>query len=179
MIYKRLAINSFFQRNFRKSVERTTSRGIMSTPVTNPNCLFCRIGENKVPETEFVFTSDEFVAFKDHKPAAKYHFLIVPRAHFGKICSLGKEHGDMISRMEDVGKYVLANQIDGFNGVVDKVNIPEALMGFHWPMCLVGHLHMHAIYPAPSMSFINRNVVFNKKFSFGTPDMAIEMLSKK
>jgi diadenosine tetraphosphate (Ap4A) HIT family hydrolase len=179
MIYKRIVINSFFLRIFCKSIERTSSRRNMSTPPI-PNCLFCRIADDNVQtDTDLVFTNEEFVAFKDHKPAAQYHYLVVTRAHHGKINSLKKEDSEMISRMEDVGKYVLANQISGFDGVVDNVKIPDALMGFHWPMCLVGHLHMHAIYPAPSMSFLNRNVVFSQKFSFGTPDMAIEMLESK
>ena len=145
------------------------------------NCLFCRIAQGAVPETPHVYSDEEFVVFKDHKPAAEYHYLVVPKDHYGKVTTLEKGHSEMISRMEDVGKYVLANKKDGFTGVVDSLpeNLPDTLLGFHWPICLVGHLHMHVIYPASTMSCLNKYLIFSKKLSFGTPATAMEMLEKK
>ena len=176
MVGERLLINVIFQRNLYKLVQRSVGRRNMSN-----DCLFCGIAKGTVPETPLVYSDEEFAVFRDRKPAAEYHYLVVPKDHFGKVTSLENEQSEMISRMEDVGKYVLANEKDGFNGVIDNLpeNLPDALLGFHWPICLVGHLHMHVIHPASSMSFFNRNVVFSKKLSFGTSDMAIKLLEKK
>lgn len=40
-------------------------------------------------------------------------------------------------------------------------------MGFHWPpFYSIGHMHLHAISPASSMSAFNRFVAFNPSFSY-------------
>ena len=52
----------------------------------------------------------------------------------------------------------------------------DVLCGFHWPFTLMSHLHMHVIAPETSMSFINKNVIFSKKLSFGTVESAIQIL---
>ena len=139
------------------------------------SCLFCRIASGKVAETILIHSSEKYAAFKDHKPVAQHHYLIVPKDHFGKISTLTKENVNMIKEMERIGKQVLQNNISVDNGI--DVN-QDSLLGFHWPLCLVGHLHMHAIYPASSMSLFNRNVIFSRKLSFGTVDMAIDLLSQ-
>ena len=137
------------------------------------NCLFCRIADGKVVDTELIYSNEEYVAFKDHRPVAEHHYLIVPKVHFGKISTLNKENIKMVQKMEDIGKEILANRV----GTPDVME--DAVFGFHWPLCVVGHLHMHVIYPASSMSCCNRNIIFSKKLSFGTVDMALELLSKR
>ena len=54
----------------------------------------------------------------------------------------------------------------------------DVLVGFHWPLTLISHLHMHVIAPETSMNFLNRNVIFSKKLCFGTVESAIELLEK-
>ena len=139
------------------------------------SCLFCRIACGKVAETSLIYTSEKYAVFKDHKPVAQHHYLVVPKDHFGKISTLTKDNIDMIKEMEQIGKQVLENNVNFDSGT--NVN-QDSLLGFHWPLCLVDHLHLHAIYPASAMSTFNRNVIFSKKLSFGTVDMALEHLSK-
>ena len=138
------------------------------------SCLFCRIASGKVAETSLIYTSDKYAVFKDHKPVAQHHYLVVPKDHFGKISTLSKANIDMIKEMEQIGNQVLENVNFDSGTTVNQ----DCLLGFHWPLCLVDHLHMHAIYPASAMSTFNRSVIFSKKLSFGTVDMAIELLSK-
>ena len=54
----------------------------------------------------------------------------------------------------------------------------DVLCGFHWPITLMSHLHMHVIAPETSMSFLNKNVVFSKKLFFGTTESAIKMIEE-
>jgi histidine triad (HIT) family protein len=45
-----------------------------------PGCLFCNIVEKKIP-AEIVLENEHVVAFKDIRPAAPAHALVVPRQH--------------------------------------------------------------------------------------------------
>ena len=54
----------------------------------------------------------------------------------------------------------------------------DVLCGFHWPITLISHLHLHVIAPETSMNFVNKNVIFSKKFFFGSVESAIEVLEK-
>lgn len=44
------------------------------------SCIFCDIVSKKT-DTEILFENDDFVAFRDIKPAAAFHFLIIPKHH--------------------------------------------------------------------------------------------------
>ena len=48
------------------------------------DCLFCKI-INKEIAKDFHFESDNLVVFEDINPAAKLHFLIVPKKHIPSI----------------------------------------------------------------------------------------------
>ena len=52
----------------------------------------------------------------------------------------------------------------------------DVLCGFHWPVTLMKHLHMHVIAPEASMGFFNKNVIFSKKMFFGDVESAIQLL---
>ena len=60
------------------------------------SCLFCRIASGKVAETSLIYTSEKYAVFKDHKPVAQHHYLIVPKNHYGKISTLDKGNIQMI-----------------------------------------------------------------------------------
>ncbi|KAF8720622.1 hypothetical protein AX14_010862, partial [Amanita brunnescens Koide BX004] len=44
-------------------------------------CRFCDVSAEK--GFEILWENDKYVAFKDHKPACRYHFLVVPKKHIG------------------------------------------------------------------------------------------------
>lgn len=44
------------------------------------NCIFCKIICGNAPG-ELLYQDNEIVVFKDIKPAAKYHYLAVPKEH--------------------------------------------------------------------------------------------------
>jgi histidine triad (HIT) family protein len=45
-----------------------------------PGCLFCNIVEKKIPAA-IVFENEHVLAFKDIRPAAPVHALVIPRKH--------------------------------------------------------------------------------------------------
>jgi histidine triad (HIT) family protein len=49
-------------------------------PVTDPDCLFCKIVAGDIP-AEVVHTGERTVAFRDINPQAPLHVLVVPRDH--------------------------------------------------------------------------------------------------
>ena len=55
--------------------------------------------------------------------------------------------------------------------------LDEARIGFHWPLCSVGHLHLHLMYPVSSMGLVSK-LIFSKLF-FGDVETAIQHLEKE
>eukprot|EP00063_Salmo_salar_P086044 XP_014060879.1 PREDICTED: histidine triad nucleotide-binding protein 3-like [Salmo salar] len=57
---------------------------------TSPNendktCCFCNIAkEQSGSDTEMQLFDDELVCFRDLKPGARHHYLVVPRTHVGR-----------------------------------------------------------------------------------------------
>lgn len=55
------------------------------------NCVFCKIC-SKIQTTDLLYEDDEVIVFNDIKPAAKYHFLAVPKQHINNINYLTNNH---------------------------------------------------------------------------------------
>jgi histidine triad (HIT) family protein len=64
----------------------------------DPNCLFCKIVEGKIPSRK-VYEDEDLVAFHDISPWAPVHFLMVPRAHIPSMAQLGDEHQALMGRI--------------------------------------------------------------------------------
>ena len=48
------------------------------------NCIFCKIG-NKEIKSEFIYEDESFFIIKDIQPAAKLHYLAIPKAHYARL----------------------------------------------------------------------------------------------
>ena len=64
----------------------------------DPNCLFCKIIDGKIPSRK-VHEDDEMIAFHDIRPKAPIHFLIVPKLHVASMAQVGPEHAALLGRM--------------------------------------------------------------------------------
>jgi histidine triad (HIT) family protein len=67
------------------------------------DCIFCNIARGNT-QTEFVFENDNLVVFKDIKPHAPVHFLIVPRRHIRSINDMQEEDGPLIGEMISIAR---------------------------------------------------------------------------
>ncbi|MGH0152583.1 UNVERIFIED_CONTAM: hypothetical protein FKN15_063572, partial [Acipenser sinensis] len=54
-------------------------------------CVFCKIVHKEI-DTELMYCDEELACFKDVKPGAPHHYLVIPNSHVGNCKSLKKEH---------------------------------------------------------------------------------------
>jgi len=99
------------------------------------DCIFCNIINKDVP-ADILYEDDEFVVFRDIKPSAPVHFLIVPKEHIASINDLESKHCEMIGNM-----FLLAKKLAKEQGVSDgyKLAFNTGRKGGQ----LVDHLHLH------------------------------------
>ena len=107
----------------------------------DPDCLFCKITQGKIPSRK-VHEDEDFFAFHDIRPAAPIHFLIVPKLHIASMAQLTDEHAALMGRM-----MVLAPQLaqqEGCNPYPDggfRTLVNTGAEGGQE----VHHLHMHVL----------------------------------
>ena len=51
------------------------------------DCIFCKIANKEIP-TDFLYEDEMVVAFKDIRPIAPVHVLVVPKTHIEQITDL-------------------------------------------------------------------------------------------
>jgi histidine triad (HIT) family protein len=64
----------------------------------DPNCLFCKIIEGKIPSRK-VYEDDDIFAFHDINPWAPVHFLIVPKQHIPSLAQVDATNAALLGRM--------------------------------------------------------------------------------
>lgn len=98
-------------------------------------CIFCDVIEGNTP-AETVYEDDEFIAFKDIKPLAPVHVLIVPKEHIASINELEERHKKMLGNMLLLAKKI-AKEAEISEGY--KLAFNTGRKGGQ----LVDHLHLH------------------------------------
>lgn len=66
-------------------------------------CIFCNIAQGKTA-TELLYENDHLVVFKDIKPHAPVHLLIVPKRHIRSINDIADADLPLISEMIQAAK---------------------------------------------------------------------------
>jgi histidine triad (HIT) family protein len=85
-------------------------------------CLFCGIVEGKI-KGSIVYQDDSVVAFKDIKPKAPVHVLIIPRRHVAGVLDLKADDGAVIGHIFEVAARLAREQgiaDSGFRVVVNS-----------------------------------------------------------
>ena len=62
------------------------------------NCIFCEIAQGKKPAT-IVHQTDNVIAFKDIRPKAPIHILIIPKEHIPTLNDLEPKHQNVMGEI--------------------------------------------------------------------------------
>lgn len=100
------------------------------------DCLFCKIVKKEVP-ADVVFEDNDIVVFKDIRPKAPVHMLVVPKTHIQSIAHLEEDHNDIIAKVIYAAKKIAANT--GLSGYKLIFNVGRE--GGQ----MVDHLHLHLL----------------------------------
>uniref|UniRef100_UPI0037E7804D adenosine 5'-monophosphoramidase HINT3-like n=1 Tax=Semicossyphus pulcher TaxID=241346 RepID=UPI0037E7804D len=132
------------------------------------DCPFCEIVNNQA-DTEILLSDDDLLCFRDIKPGATHHYLVIPRTHIDYCKALQADDIPLVERMVQMGWRVLEQ-----NKVSD---LDDVRMGFHIPpFSSVPHLHLHTLAPASKMNFKSQLHYGPKSHWFITVDKVLAQL---
>lgn len=110
------------------------------------DCIFCRIATGEIPSNK-VYEDEDILAFRDIRPQAPVHLLIIPKRHIATLAATTPEDASLLGRMLALAPRLAAEQgaDDGFRTIINtgKVGGQE-----------VYHLHLHVLggqQPLPAM----------------------------
>lgn len=100
-------------------------------------CIFCKIIRNEI-KAEIVAESNNFIAFKDVKPKAEGHTLIVPKKHGVTLLDIPNKLGnELLTFQKNVVSFLLEKKYgDAFNIVMNNLEPAGQI---------VMHAHIHII----------------------------------
>jgi histidine triad (HIT) family protein len=61
-------------------------------------CIFCKIVAGEIPCSK-VYEDDEILAFRDIRPVAPVHFLLIPKVHIASLADCEEGHGALLGRL--------------------------------------------------------------------------------
>ena len=134
-------------------------------------CLFCRISSGEEKSTVILQDEDGVIIFKDIRPAATHHYLVVPKLHVNDAKHLTVQDVPLVEKLVTVGKEFLEKQ---------GGDIGDARLGFHWPpFHTIAHLHLHVISPQSQMGWIARGIFMPGTWWFKTPEWVLQRLKEE
>lgn len=101
-------------------------------------CLFCSIVEKKVPAT-IVYEDEHTLAFRDIRPVAPTHVLVIPKQHLSAIHDLEPAHATAMGHLLVAARRVADQEgltEDGFRVVINDGDAAGQT---------VHHIHAHVL----------------------------------
>ena len=102
------------------------------------DCVFCRIVAGEIP-ADIVFQDGKLLAFRDIKPQAPTHILIIPKAHIASLNDIASKHQALLGRI-----ILLARDLAEKEGISDKGYRLSVSTGADGGQ-LVPHIHFHLL----------------------------------
>ena len=105
--------------------------------MTDPSCLFCKIVAREIP-SQIIFEDDHTLAFRDVRPVAPTHALVIPKKHVVAISDTTDEDTLMLGQLMSAARKVAQqeNLASGFRLVInDGPNAGQS----------VSHVHVHLL----------------------------------
>ena len=101
------------------------------------DCIFCKIVRGEVPSSK-VYEDDEVLAFRDIRPVAPVHFMVIPKEHVASLSEAQKRHQEVLGRIMLLTSRLAREQgsPDGFRTIINTGRIGRQD---------VFHLHVHVI----------------------------------
>ena len=102
-------------------------------------CIFCKIANGQIP-CNFVYETEDVVAFDDLNPQAPIHTLIIPKQHYETLEDLNDKNllANLLLAVKEVAK--IKGATNGFRTVINTKK--EAGQE-------VFHLHIHVLAGRP------------------------------
>ena len=107
-------------------------------PVGPGKCIFCEIAGGR-GRAEVLHRDEMVTAFRDIRPQAPVHVLVIPNEHIESVAELEEDHGPLLGRMIRV-----ANEIARSQGIADGGYRLVINRGRHGGQT-VYHLHLHLL----------------------------------
>lgn len=101
-------------------------------------CLFCNVLEKKIP-ADIVYEDEHALAFRDIRPVAPTHVLVIPRQHIGAVHDLKDDQATVIGQVILAARKVarqLGLEESGYRLVIND--------GEHAGQT-VHHIHVHVL----------------------------------
>lgn len=102
------------------------------------NCLFCKIINKELP-SEIIYEDEQFTAFKDIRPKAPLHLLIVPKKHIFSVERLEPQDKELVGEL-----FLAAKKIARERGV-SKTGYKLVFNVGRGGGQLIDHLHLHLL----------------------------------
>jgi len=100
------------------------------------NCLFCKIINKELP-SDIVYEDDKIIVFKDIRPKAPIHLLILPKKHIPSVDHLEIPDRDLMGELILTAKVIAEkNNLKGY-----KLMINVGRDGGQ----IIDHLHLHLL----------------------------------
>ncbi len=101
-------------------------------------CIFCQIVSGEIP-SDIAYQDERVIAFRDIKPQAPLHLIIIPRKHIPSLAHLSEADSPLIGHM-----VAISNQLAKKEGVAQSGYRLAINCGKEGGQ-LVPHLHMHLL----------------------------------
>ena len=102
------------------------------------NCTFCTIIKGK-KSADFVYQDESLVVFKDIRPHAPVHLLVVPREHIRSVNDLKEKDKEIVFKMITKAKEIAREQSIAESGYRLVFNVERG--GGQ----VIFHLHLHLL----------------------------------
>lgn len=101
------------------------------------DCIFCNIAKGIV-KSDFIASSERFIAIRDIKPRVPGHTLIIPKEHYVTLLDVPNKLGnELLEFTKKVASKLLEEKYgDGFNVLMNNLEVAGQI---------VMHAHIHLI----------------------------------
>ena len=100
------------------------------------DCLFCMIADKNI-DTDIIYEDREIIAFRDIKPQAPVHILLIPKIHFSTLNDITANDQGLIGRLIYIAAKLAKSEGMAKNGYRTVFNCNE------WGGQTVYHIHLH------------------------------------